>query len=69
MPVIYRPGWVWPATAGRSADEVVADAEDVVADDTGDGRVWITLLLGSPPFNQILQANEGIVKVRRAVTA
>lgn len=69
MPVIYRPGWTWPSDAGRLADEVVADADDVVTEATGDGRAWLTLLLGSPPFDQLLQSHEGVVSVRRVVSA
>lgn len=68
MPITYRPGWTYAGEAGRRADEVVADAADAVAEADGDGRAWLTLLIGSPPYNMVLPYREATVRIRRMVS-
>lgn len=68
MPVTTRPGWRYPANAGRMSAEVVAESDQVVAQSDSDGREWITLLLGSPPLPQIVNYNAGTVQIRRVVS-
>lgn len=68
MPIIQRPGWVYPANAGRMVDEVVADAEQIVAEAGGDGRAWLTLLLDALPYPQVLPYHEATVQIRRVVS-